>query len=351
MATPILRLVLSRQREQTLQSNGTALLPLAIIVNLLLPKSTVAKLLIILMLIGSATACHAKSTRESGPLNEQTFFTPLRQSAQPGDEIGELFHQGRQRTYYLHTPKSYQPNHSIPLVLAFHGYGSQGSSLALSTGFNDLAEQKGFIVVYPNGIERRWDVMSNALIGVDDVSFVSALIDQLTKIRAIDKRRIYATGVSNGGFLVQRLACEPKSQIAAFASVVATLPGELQPFCHPETPIDLLMINGTGDRKVPWEGGSPPKVPYGWILSVPDTINFWQQHDGCTAPAQIKQLPGNRIEISRYPNCRDGSEVELVTMKGVGHVWPRGGSGPNHLLNGSKEIWDFFQRHFRRMSP
>jgi polyhydroxybutyrate depolymerase len=216
---------------------------------------------------------------------------------------------------------------------------------------SELAEQKGFIVVYPNGIERRWDVTSNALIGVDDVSFVSALIDQLTKIRAIDRRRIYATGVSNGGFLVQRLACEPKSQIAAFASVVATLPGELQPFCHPETPINLLMINGTDDRKVPWEGGSPPKVPYGWILSVPDTINFWRQHNDCTAPTQVKQLPGNHIEISRYPNCRDGSEVELVTMKGVGHVWPRGGSGPNQLLNGSKEIWDFFQRHFRRVSP
>jgi len=273
---------------------------------------------------------------------------PLGKPARPGDEMGELFNEGRQRTYYLHTPKSYQPNHPMPLVLAFHGYGSQGSYLALNTGFSALAEQKGFIIVYPNGIDRRWNITSNWLTGVDDVSFASALIEHLTKIRAIDRSRIYATGVSNGGFLVQRLACEPKSQIAAFASVVATLPGKLQSFCHPETPIDLLMINGTDDRKVPWSGGSPPKVPYGWILSVPDTINFWRQHNDCTVPAQVTQLPGNRVEISRYPNCRGGSEVELVTLKGVGHVWPRGGSGPNQLLNGSKEIWNFFQRHSRK---
>lgn len=294
------------------------------------------------MLIGEF-GCSTQSTAQRASSKEKTSVTHALASARTGDEIGELSHQGQQRTYYLYTPKSYKPNHPMPLVLAFHGYGSQGKNLALNTGFNDLAEQKGFIIVYPDGIERRWDIASNALTGVDDVSFVSALINHLTTIRAIDKRRIYATGVSNGGFLVQRLACEPKSQIAAFASVVATLPGEVQPFCHPETPTSMLMINGTDDRKVPWEGG---RLPYGWILSVPDTINFWRQHNGCTATAEVKQLPSSsRVEIARYPNCRGGSEVELVTLKGVGHVWPRGGSGPSQLLNASKEIWTFFQRH------
>lgn len=315
------------------------------------------------MLMGSITACQVNSTSDSGSLTGKTPVTPLGQAtpktgktsipslgqaARIGDEMGELFNEGQQRTYYLHTPKSYKPNHPMPLVLAFHGYGSQGKDLALNTGFSDLAEQKGFIIVYPNGLERRWNVISSWLTGKDDVSFVSALIDHLKQIRAIDQHRIYATGVSNGGFLVQRLACEPKTQIAAFSSVVATLPGEVQSFCHPQTPVPLMMINGTDDRKVPWSGGSPPKVSYGSILSVPDTIGFWRQHNGCTASAQTRQFPGNRVESDRYLNCRSGSEVELITLKGVGHVWPRGGSGPNQLISGSQEIWSFFQRHSRQ---
>lgn len=166
--------------------------------NLLLSRTAAAKLLVILMMIGATTACQAKSIPESGSSKEQMSATPARATAPKGDEMGELFHHGQQRTYYLHTPKSYKPSHPVPLVLAFHGYGSQGKDLALSTGFNDLAEQKGFIIVYPNGIDKRWNVTSNWLTGVDDVSFVAALIDHLTKIRVIDKRRIYATGVSNG---------------------------------------------------------------------------------------------------------------------------------------------------------
>lgn len=226
------------------------------------------------------------------------------------------------------------------LVLAFHGYGSQGKDLAVNTGFNDLAEQKGFIIAYPNGIDRRWNIAS-PLLGVDDVSFVWVLIDDLIKIRAIARSRIYAVGVSNGGFLVQRLACEANSKFAAFASVVATFPGQLQAFCHPNSPVSMLMTNGTDDRKVPWSGS---EFSDDWLLSVPDTIDFWQQQNLCTAKTQVKQL-NSRVEITRYPACQGGAEIELVTLKGAGHVWPRGGSGAKQLLNGSEEIWNFFQRH------
>jgi polyhydroxybutyrate depolymerase len=146
--------------------------------------------------------------------------------------------------------------------------------------------------------------------------------------------------VSNGGFLVQRLACT-QNQIAAFASVVATFPGELQSSCDRETPSSMLMINGTDDRKVPWSG---ERAVYGWIMSVPDSINFWRQHNGCTGK-EVKQILNARVEISRYHNCRNNSEVELVALKGVGHVWPRGGFGSQQLLNGSEEIWNFFQRN------
>ncbi len=269
-------------------------------------------------------------------------------AAQPiksGNSTAKLVYEGQQRTYRLYTPKAYRPDRPLPLVLAFHGYGSQGKDLANGSGFSVLAEQKGFLIAYPDGIERRWNPLDKQLTGVDDVGFVSALIDQLSQTRSIDPRRIYAAGVSNGGFLVQRLACEPSSRIAAFATVVASLPSQLQSTCHPPTPIPMLMINGTADRKVPWQGGN---MPYGSLLSVPGTIDFWQRHDRCPASAPVKRLPNERIEIDRYSNCAGGSEVELIALKGVGHLWPRGGSGPTQLVNGSQEIWSFFERHTLR---
>jgi polyhydroxybutyrate depolymerase len=299
----------------------------------------IAKFLLLLMLIGSTSACHSQSIQESSPA--KTSLVATTPTARKGGETGELTHQGRQRTYYLYTPKTYNPNRPMPLVIALHGYGGQGKDLAANTGFSELAEQKGFIIAYPDGIERRWDVVSNPLFGVDDVSFIAALIDHLTQIRAIDRRRIYATGVSNGGFLVQRLACEQNSQIAAFATVVATLPSQVRSQCHPARPVSLLMINGTADRKVPWNGGN---LPYASIVSVPGTLNFWLEHNQCPGQ-ELRQNPNQRVEISRFHNCLGGSEVELVTLKGVGHVWPRGGSGSTQLLNGSQEIWNFFQRH------
>src|SRR5919202_2987838 len=302
----------------------------------LLSQKTLALPLFILLLISSITACQTQSTLGSGVVPKKVSVTPKKQSIPKGDYRGELLHQGRRRTYYLHTPKSYNPNRPMPLVLAFHGYGSQGKDLASNTGFSELAEQKGFIIVYPDGIDRQWNVASNPLLGVDDVSFVEALIEHLTQTLAINRRRIYATGVSNGGFLVQRLACT-QSQITAFASVVATFPGVLQSSCDRETPSSMLMINGTDDRKVPWSG---ERAVYGWMMSVPDSINFWRQHNGCTGK-EVKQILNARVEISRYPNCRNNSEVELVALKGVGHVWPRGGSGSQQLLNGSQEIWNF----------
>ena len=276
--------------------------------------------------------------REASP---QTDAASAAQPLKRGETTGELSHDGQQRTYHLYTPKSYRANRPAPLILAFHGYGSQGKDLANGSGLNEIAEQKGVVVVYPDGIERRWNPLNKFLTGVDDVGFVSALITHIQRLRTIDSRRVYATGVSNGGFLVQRLACE-SSQIAAFASVVATLPSQLETACNPKTPVPILMINGTDDRKVPWQGGN---MGYGSILSVPGTIDFWQHHNNCPASAQVRQLTSDRVEIARYPHCKGGSEVELVTLKGVGHVWPRGGSGPSSLLNGSEEIWSFFERH------
>ncbi len=290
------------------------------------------------------TACQSfPSNQDAQPQSESASDSAS--AAQPiqfGDATGELVYEGQPRTYHLYTPKSYRPDRPMPLVLAFHGYGSQGKDLANGSGFNEIAAQKGFLVAYPDGIQRRWNPLDKSLTGVDDVNFVPALIAHLKHIRNVNPRRVYVAGVSNGGFLVQRLACESSFHIAAFTSVVASFPSQLQDSCHPQAPIPMLMINGTADEKVPWQGGH---LFYGSILSVPGTIDFWQRQNNCQPSARVTDRKRDRVEIARYPKCEGGAEVELVTLKGVGHVWPRGGSGPTQLLNGSEEIWSFFQRH------
>ncbi len=241
-----------------------------------------------------------------------------------------------QRTFVTHLPNNRPPTQPVPLVLVFHGYGGQGKDLAKSSGLNQIADRENFIVVYPDGLNKRWSVG-----GTEDVAFTNSLIQQFQQRYKIDSRRIYATGISNGGFLVQRLACESSNQITAFASVVATLPHGLQSQCRSNRPVSMLMINGTDDRKVPWKGGS---LAYGQILSVPSSIDFWRQRSQCPSSAKVRSL-NSRVQIDQYTNCKNDSEIELVTLKGAGHVYPRGGGGVNSLIDASSEIWKFFDRH------
>jgi polyhydroxybutyrate depolymerase len=297
---------------------------------------------VLTLVLGFLSACQ--------PVGQQSFQSDGESAtaAQPTfqiDENGSLQDQGQQRTYYLHTPPSYQPGHPMPLVLAFHGSGEQGKTLADFTGLNQIADQQGFIVAYPDGIGKKWNVSGKAETGEDNVAFVDAFMAHLRQIRSIDANRIYVTGISNGGILAQKLACERPNQIAAFATVAASLPDQFTSHCQTNTPISLMMINGTADSVVPWNGGAPPKVQVGRQLSipsVPSVINFWQQRDGCAAPPKVEPSPNDRVEISRYDSCRAGSEVVLVALKGAGHVWTKSGG---QYIDSGKAVWDFFQRH------
>ena len=308
-------------------------------------------MLFVLLLSSSITAYKSTQAQERSTLRRQVFS---------GEFSGNLLDQGRLRTYYLHIPKSYKPDRPMPLVLVFHGSGGSGRSIATATRFNDLADKKGFIVVYPNGIDHHWSdgrgVFSQQ---VDDVSFVSALIAHVRQLRNIDSRRIYATGFSNGGMLTQALACELSDRIAGFVSVAGTLPANLAPSCQPETPVSVLMINGTSDRSVPYAGGKIGGVGRE-VVSVPKMVELWRQHNRCDSRAKVQKLPNtapnhsNQVEISRYSGCSGGSEVMLVTVIGGGHSWPGGDASQNvkaHQtdvkagIDASKAIWDFFQRH------
>jgi polyhydroxybutyrate depolymerase len=294
------------------------------------------------------TGCQALQAQEKVTQKETIAF---------GEGSGELINQGQRRTYYIYTPKSYNPSRPMPMVLVFHGDNGTGHSIADVTQFNNLAEQKGFIAVYPDGIKQRWTLRANPLVKVNDVEFTEALIDHIQQVRNIDSRKIYASGFSRGAILTQALACQLSDKIAAFASVAGSLPVRLKDKCQPNNAVSILMINGTNDTAVHYEGDE--KTARGALLSIPDTVNHWRSQDKCTSPAQIKQLPGlNKndkyyVKTTHYSNCRGEAEVLLADVMKGGHFWPGGASqDPNQIkfndaigYNASASIWNFFSRH------
>ncbi|MFQ5804597.1 MAG: alpha/beta hydrolase family esterase [Candidatus Methylomirabilales bacterium] len=283
-----------------------------------------------------------------------------------GLEEATLSHGEVVRTYHVYTPSSHKGNDPIPLVIVFHGGLGNGLKIAKQTGFNAVAESAGFAAVYPDSLKYWNDGRDTTAAGVDDVAFVRVLIDHLVKGRNIDRQRVYATGASNGGMFTLRLACDMSDQVAAFAPVIASMPVAYTSRCKPKRPVAMMMINGTADGFIPWQGGV---VRSGWmrgaggnVISVPDTVAFWVKHNTCSAHASVESLPdvdkndGATVEVWHYRGCQDGVVLKLVKIEGGGHTWP--GSpvriGPllgrivgntSRDVNASEMIWNFFQGH------
>jgi polyhydroxybutyrate depolymerase len=250
-------------------------------------------------------------------------------------------------------------------VLALHGHGGTGKSMNLLTGFNNLAEEAGFIVVYPDGVDRAWNDGRDTIKrkDVDDVGFISALISRLSGAYNIDRTRIYATGISNGAMMTARLGCELSDKIAAIATVAGNLNVDIAGNCAPGRPMSVLIMHGTSDPIVPYEGGSVRSFANrgegGSVLSVQAAAKVWAVRDACpassTAPDQT-ELPdldpsdGTRVTRQVYGNCRQNTEVVVYTIVGGGHTWPGGFQyfpavvigKTTHDIDGSRIIWDFF---------
>ncbi|MEH2286944.1 extracellular catalytic domain type 1 short-chain-length polyhydroxyalkanoate depolymerase [Nostoc sp.] len=302
----------------------------------------VKKILILILGIGLITACDSIHADEKSITKEKILI---------GDNSGELYDQGKLRTYYFYTPKSYNLDRPMPLVLVFHGDNGNGRSISNVTRFNELADQKGFIVVYPDGIDQKWSLRGNTQGKVDDVLFVSALINHLQQQLNIDSHKVYATGFSRGGILTQALACKLPDKIAGFASVAGSLPVRLKPSCQPQTSISMLTINGTNDRDVLYEGND--HTQRGALVSISDMVKFWRSHDQCTLSNASLNFSEDKVKTAIYTGCSGNSEVWQLAVVNGGHFWPGGSSTDKSLnkfnaklgLNASETIWNFFQRH------
>jgi len=288
--------------------------------------------------------------------------TPTSPAHGPADIDGSLQSGGLTRTYHVHLPAGYSAARPAPLVLAFHGGGGDGAGMSRLTHLSDAADRFGFVVVYPDGYQQHWGdgrgVTPSERDGVDDVAFVAVLLDTLASQFAIDTRRVYATGISNGGFFSERLACDLSARISAIASVAATMSANLAARCAPARPVPYLLIHGTADPIVPYDGGQVGGQlagERGAAISAADSVQKWAVLDGCPSPPHVAALPdtahdGTQVRRTVYTGCATGSQVQFYSVEGGGHTWPGGlqylpvavVGKTSRQIDAGDVIWGFF---------
>jgi polyhydroxybutyrate depolymerase len=280
-----------------------------------------------------------------------------------GDHTRTLAVDGRPRTYLVHVPPRYDPKKPMPVVLVFHGGLSSANLMARFCGLNDKADSAGFLAVYPNGTGRgeralTWNACNCCGYAeryqVDDVAFVRALLDDLAKVARVDPKRVYATGISNGGMLCYRLASELSERIAAIAPVSGTMGTET---CAPKRAVSVHHFHGTADEFLPFRGGRGPKSLAGVdFYSVEHSVGAWVKANGCKEEPVVTRLPdkvgdGTKVVQKAYGGGRDGAEVVLVVIEGGGHTWPGREARVQFLGKSTKNIsandvmWEFFEKH------
>jgi polyhydroxybutyrate depolymerase len=316
---------------------------------------------LLLVMLSFVTACGSQRTTLSGALPQSASATPTTTSASDQtqkDYTESMQDGGLTRTYYIHIPQSYNQKQAVPLVLAFHGSSATGKALAQESHLNTIADAGGFIAVYPDGYQGQWadgrGTTPPEQAGVNDVEFVSDLIDKLSSEYVIDKSRVYVTGMSNGGIFSERLACDLANKITAIASVSGTMAENISSQCQPARPIPVMLFMGTSDTSVPFEGGEVDGNQ-GLNLSATDTIQQWVTLNACSSTPMVTSAPpapndGTSVSRSHYGSCKDHADVVLYTIEGGVHAWPGSGatvqtSGQSEHLDASQVMWKFFQHH------
>jgi len=310
--------------------------------------------LLLLALTLGAAGCrltqHAPAPPPSAAMTATTAATY-------GDHTGSMVIGGLTRTWLLHVPTKYSSLNPAPLLLALHGRLGDGKGMASLTHLSQVSDQYGFVVVYPDGYQRGWADGRGATTadqaGVDDVAFLSALIATLSSAYAIDARRVYVTGISNGGFMAQRLGCDLSAKIAAIAVDAATFPVNLADRCAPSHPMPVLLFNGTNDPLVPY-GGGVVAGDRGEVFSAPQTAARWAALAGCaptpaSATASTLVNDGTTVSDVTYSGCGGNALVRLYTINGGGHTWPGGTQylpasivgKTTHNLDASQTLWAF----------
>jgi polyhydroxybutyrate depolymerase len=269
--------------------------------------------------------------------------------------------QGVERTYALFVPTT--ATSSSPLVVMLHGALGTADQAERSYGWNSKASEGNFIVAYPQGLHRSWAVSENccgpsAKDGINDVEFIMQMVADIKKSHSIDANRIYAAGISNGGALAYRLACDTDS-FAAIGAVATTLLGD----CPSPKPVSVMHIHGLSDQTFPYQGGGGRRNNNGQGdrpadtrgPAIPDLMAMWRKTDDCGAPTT--KVDGLVSTVTA--DCANQMAVTLITISEAGHQWPGSLDGdskaskalnldpPSKEITATDELWDFFSKHHR----
>jgi polyhydroxybutyrate depolymerase len=290
----------------------------------------------------------------------------------PTDKVSEqkavnLTVDGITRSFIVYLPTSYNNAGKMPMIFAIHGGSGTPEGMINIANFKTIADRDKVVLVYPAGIQNNWNdgrpTTPNQL-GINDVNFFNQMCDYMITNNSVDGTKIYATGISNGGFMSSRLGCELSNRIAAIAVDAATIEATtIAPSCNPGRPVPAIYIHGTTDPLVPFTGGQMTAggTAGGIILSHFQAIDKWVTINGCNTTPTITDLPditndGTTIKQRVYSNGTNGSEVVSYVVLNGGHTWPQGYQYLNEAIigktsqdmNACEVIWTFFKRFKRQ---
>ena len=275
--------------------------------------------------------------------NDNSFNETCIDTSRSGIKKCDLKHDNLDRFYYVYTPSNLDSNESIPVLFAFHGYGSSAMRHLNYTNYFPLADSNNFIVIYPQGattasLSTHWNVGGwTSKSTINDLDFVDTVISLLKDKIQIDETRIYSSGMSNGGYMGYHLACNLSSKFAAIASVTGSMTNDTFNECDPTHPTPILQIHGLLDFIVPYDGNAGSK-------SIPDVINYWVNYNSCNLDPEtlIKYDDYSLVVYETYSNCLNNVNVKLILHPEMGHDWP---SLQEYSLSASNEIWDFVSQY------
>ncbi|MEC9117670.1 MAG: alpha/beta hydrolase-fold protein [Planctomycetota bacterium] len=291
-------------------------------------------------------------------------------------------HAGLQREYRIHLPKNTEDKERLSLVICLHGGGGNAENFS-AMGMSDVADRHGFIVVYPNAINGHWNdgreserfVQHDRTI--DDVSFLIAVVEEVIQKHNVDRTRVFATGMSNGGFMSQRLAMERADVFSGVGIIAASMAKPLKAKFEPSQPVSMLFMNGTEDKIVPYEGGEVqvnlfPKLnrfrnqatgSRGYCISTTDAIDLWKNRNAISTEPETKQIPdnsdsdGSSVELTLWQGGENETAIALYKVIGGGHAIP-GRKTPalperlvgrtNQDIDAFEKIWQFFDKFGRK---
>jgi polyhydroxybutyrate depolymerase len=294
---------------------------------------------------------------------------PATEADDVAETKGYVFkHEGIVRDVAVFDPRKTSEHSARPAVIVLHGgLGDDDDAVTLSFAkLNTLAAEDDFLVVYPNGVGGHWNDGRNVQRyvaqreRVNDVGFLDKLLDELVEKRNVDPEAVFLVGVSDGAMMAHRFACERTGKLRAFVAVIGSMPYNVvrrRSRCGKQ-PLSVLMINGTEDPIVPWDGGTVTfdDQSLGRVIPVERTFSFWRRHNACE-DVNVSMIPdfapndGSRIERRKATGCQNGSKVELFVVQGAGHTWPSGWQylpesmvGPTSRdIDASIAAWRFFQ--------